>query len=290
MKQIFDYFQKFKIEPAATLSILLSLLTFSLAFLFNWISREIGRRRERRSYCRSMKFAILNLAKSCRRQSDIVRSSLAGASLLANKNFIINYTPLSSLGFLYNTDYNIFIKNCHPKWYRNKKEKEKYAERITQLFDLISLINGQQEGIKEIMQYLLNIYIKHEEVYITNLQNLKLTVIENIANNRFSEANQFDNYKQLVQDYNSVFTEWQDNGAVTGYLSTYPQIVQRIKDLNDKYPNAHMALSTIKLIDLCTNAYINVEKVDEYLKKTYSDFSFFHRKSSRLLSVIAKGL
>lgn len=290
MKYIFDYFQKFKIEPAATLSILLSLLTFSLAFLFNWISREIGRRRERKSYRRSMKFAIINLAKSCRRQSDIVRSSLAGASLLANKSFIINYTPISSLSFLYNTDYNIFNKNCRPKWYHSKKKKHKYAKRITQLFDYISLIKGQQEDIKEIMQYMLNTYRKHEDTYSTNLQNLKLTVIKYIAKSRFHEANQIDSFRQMIQDYNDVFTEWQNNGAVTGYLFTYPQIVQRIKDLNNKYSLTDMAIATIKLVDLCTNAYINVEKVDQYLNKTYSDFSFFHRKASRLLSVIAKGL
>jgi hypothetical protein len=290
MKFIFDYFARFKIEPSATLAILLSVLTFSLGFLFNWISREIGRHRDKNAYRRSIKFTLLNFARSCGQQSDQVRKSLAEASLLDNKNFYITTIPISSLEYLASLDHYAFVKNFRPKWWYKKSRANRYSEMVAKLLDLIARVKGQQDGITKITNLMFSSYGKHEAIYHESLENLKLTIIEITAATALSESNQFDTRRQIVVEYNSVFVNWQKNGTKSGFRPTYLEIVQELMKLNSKYPYTDFALKTIRLLDLSVTAYINVEKVDQYLKEKFDEFSFFHRKVSRVVTLLARNL
>lgn len=218
----------------------------------------------------------------------MVQNSLIEVGLLKNKSFIINYTPISHLDYLSKTDYNLFIKYFRPGLFSKKKDASRYSQVVSELFDLITKVKEQQEGIKEIMKSMLANYSRHEETYRNNLQDLNSSVVNIIRATNTYEYNQFDARKIIVAAYSKIFSDWQANGFVTGYSVTYPEIVQKIIQLNDKYPFTDFSVATSKKAFQCELAYKNVEKIDQFLIETNNTFAFFHRKVSRLVLVIAK--
>lgn len=160
----------------------------------------------------------------------------------------------------------------------------------TKLIDIITRVKEQQVEIKEISRLMLGNYSKHESIFNDNLENLKLIVIEIIINSSSDPIFQLEGRNQIVSEYNKVFVDWQNNGAKTGYHSTYSELVKKIMTLNNKYSRTDFAARTIRSLDLCEQAYVNVEKIDKFLVQIYNDFSFFHRKISRIVKVIEKNL
>lgn len=289
MHSLIAYFKSLGIDPNVTISLTLSLATFSLGFLFNWLSRSIARHRENNWYRKSFRFTLANFSRSCQIQYTQVTASLETASVLENRNFEIKAVPITSIDYLAKTDFNRFVMAFHPRWYYGTKSADGYLSMISKLFRLIEKIKSQEEAVRKLMDVMGENYRRHEQIYIDNLQNIH-TAIGDVYRSRTAEQLQFDQAKIILKEYTDVLNNWIKDGSKTGYLNTYPQIVLNILKLNDKYPFTDFCEQTNRPALACQLAYQNVEKIDVYMQAAIGTYAFNNKKAAKLTQWIGERL
>lgn len=140
MRAIIEYFNGLGVDPNTSVTIVVSILTFSIGFVITWIAKEIAAFRERTSYSESMMLILRDFVKACELQHKAITRSLAKTGLIDGNDFMIRYAPIGTLDYLSRLDFNVFLKNTSPIFF-----KKKFSKAISKLFQLIAQIKDINE-------------------------------------------------------------------------------------------------------------------------------------------------
>jgi hypothetical protein len=282
MNQIIEYFRSWGVDANTTVSVFITLLTFSLGLLLTWMAGQAKSLKEKRSYKKSLVYILRDFSKACTTQNNTVIKSLEQASLKKGNDFIINFVPIGTLDYLNKLDFHIFLKNFEPFLF-----KKNYSKAISKLFELIAQIKAQNENIVEFSRLLFETYKKHETQFYEGVNGLR-KIHDELGVQLNGTPIQKDKGGDLIQGYFRIFGEWQTNGEKTDIGSLHKEIVLQTIQLNKHHPNIPLILPTNELALKADAAYLNVEKIDGMLSKKCKDFAHFHRRASRLTNLIIK--
>jgi hypothetical protein len=281
MKSIIDFFKSYGVEANYSVTFIVTIFVFFLGEIFKWAGRKIKEFKDKHSYKKSLLLILKDFSKACEKQQRPVTASLEKAGFRTGNDFIINYVPIGTLGYLNTLDFNIFLKNFEPFFY-----KKNYSKAISKLFELIAQIKVQNDQITGFTKMMSEAYQKHEKQFNESVNGLRR--LHDELGVRFNGAPLQEPDGPIIQGIFKIFGKWQQNGEKTDINSVHTDIVCKILELNRKHQNSHLILPANELCLNADIAYINIEKIEGMLFKKFNDFAHFHKRAAKLTNVIIK--
>jgi len=282
MKEIIDYFKIIGVDANTTATIFITLFTFSIGLFLAWSAKQLKNIKEKKSYRKSLVLILTDFAKSCEKQNNVVLNSIANIDLNKGKAIFVKYVPIGTLDYLNQLDFNIFLQNFEPFIY-----KRNFSKAISKLFELIAQINVQNKTINEFLKYYSDKYTFYESLYLNNIDALRKThdelmvmFLKDTMSNRQIDV--------VIQEYFNLFENWTKNGADRELSVTRAEIVLKVLALCKSNPSSSIILQINNSALECDYAFENMVKMNELLDYKFKSFAHFHRRASKVTTLILK--
>lgn len=283
MRQLFSYFKGLGVSENTIASITITLFTFSTGLFLSWLGKRIKNQKERKSYKKSLILILQDFSKACSKQDKVVTTSLIETGFGDNKNFIVSYVPIGTLDYLQKIDFNVFLNNFEPIFY-----KKHFSKAVSKLFELIAQIKAQNESARDNMKFLSDKYSLHERTYLENLGELR-NAHDALGLELDGKPISMEDQAFQFQTFFKIFGEWHNRGAGRTLNTTYNQIISpTLKWLNQIDRPDERVLRISRYTLKCDLAYENIKQTEKMLKTTFENFAHFHKRASKLTNVIIK--
>ena len=281
MKDFFQTLENYTgVDSNTWATIFITLIVFGLGLFFTWIGKLINKNSDRKKYKESLNLLLNHLAQGCKKQYYLIHRSLKKSSLVENKDFIITFPTIKTLSYLSGLDLSIFIN-----YYVTGKNKKLKSIAVTQLFETIGNINAIQIEGKELIEDFGKKFDTYETVYRTSLKQI-VALHDRILNNYKVNGQNLINDSmdgKLIQ----IFKKWCQLGEDRNSIyNTHEFVVKPTEQLAYEFDDSPNAIIVIDLAIPCHDAYINMEKIHNYLINDYKRYAKISFKSFIRTSII----
>jgi hypothetical protein len=281
MEELINYFEKFGVDANTTATAAITIFVFITGLAFTWAGRQFVTWKEKRSYQKSMILILKDFKKACDSQTKTVQRFLDKAGLKKGNDFIISYVPIGTLDYLSKVDFATFLKNFEPIFFGKL-----YAKAMSKLFELIAQIRIQNDSIAKNVESFMSAYKTHEKDFYDNLVLLR-KIHDELGVRLDGQRLEATPESEFIQKYFIIFGHFVKPNIRLDINTTQENVIAKILQLNNEY-NIPVSLQISNHALRCDIAFQNIEKIDALLFRKFADFVHFHKRASRLITVIIK--
>ena len=281
LKKVINYLvEDLNVDNNTAVTLTITLLTFTLGFLFTWIASFINRQIKKSSYRRSLKIIIKDFFKSCKKQHDAFKIFSDQKGFLHGLDFEIAFVSNFAQNYLSSLDIQVFTNNFSIAF--NKRR----AKHISKLFEIIEITKSETVFLKEILKLIFERYAKHEKDYQEHLDNLRKLQDDLIT--QFYGKQVDEQLNKFIVGIIGVFKAWAIKGQKTEFVNTLDEIVSPILDLaKGVNPNPFTRIAIDNCLK-CKQAFENMQKLEQMLKERISNSTLIYKRAYKIGNILKK--
>ena len=165
--------------------------------------------------------------------------------------------------------------------------KKNYSKAVSKLFSIIAQAKTQHSDLINQTKTFFEEYKKSEAIFNTNIDRIR-QIHDSLRVQLHDKPIIPGNESQLIIGYFEIFEKWFENGEKNDFEPVYNEIVKPILEVNKKFQNVPLILETNTLALNADYAFMNIEKIDNFMIKRCKDYIHFHKRAYRLTNVITK--